>query len=115
MMFDRAASVRLLGALLPAMFVMTSAARGDVPLTEWQATKCRVYSEALERLKDAGLEELSASFLAENAAFVEKGCITRIAVCPRTQADLNAANILTIASMNAGAASSFLPFDCARS
>jgi hypothetical protein len=112
MMFDCAAFVRLLGALLAATFLMTVAGRGDAPRTEWQITKCRVYSEALERLKEAGWEELSASFLEENAAFVQKGCVARIAVCPRTRADLDAANILTIASMNAGTASSFLPFDC---
>lgn len=110
MIFDRIAS-GVSGSLFIAVYLTTGAV-ADTPLTEWQVTKCRVYSEALERLEAAGLEGLSPAFLEENAAFLEEGCIARIAVCPRTQADLTAANILTIASMNAGTASSFLPFDC---
>lgn len=110
MIFDRIAS-GVFGSLFVAVY-LTAGAVADTQLTEWQVTKCRVYSEALERLDAAGLEGLSASFLEENAAFVKEGCVARIAVCPRTRADLDAANILTITSMNAGTASSFLPFDC---
>jgi hypothetical protein len=108
------ASCRL-SFVLPALCLTVSAAGAQTPQpTEWQMTKCRVYSQALERLKRDGIEGLSASFLDENAAFIGTGCMQRTPVCPRTPADLDAANILTIATMNAGAASTFLPFDCVR-
>lgn len=103
-----------LGSVLAAICLMIPAAGADTPPTEWQITKCRVYAEALERMIHEGMEGLSESFLNENAAFVAKGCTQRMPVCPRTQADLDAANILTIAAMNASAASTFLPFDCVR-
>lgn len=90
--------------------VMPAAA--EPPLTAWQATKCRVYAEALQNILDGGEEDFSSSFLAENEAFVAAGCVEPVAVCPRSQADLDAANLLTIAAMNAGAASTFLPFAC---
>ncbi len=106
------ASCRL-GFVLPALCLAVSAAGAQTPQpTEWQMTKCRVYAEALERLKRESIEGLSASFLDENAGFIGTDCMQRMAVCPRTPADLDAANILTIATMNAGAASTFLPFNC---
>lgn len=89
-------------------------ASGQEPvLTEWQITKCRVYADAFQDASGGRKEGLSQSFLDENEAFVAKGCVERVPVCPRTQADLDVANILTIVAMNAGTASTFLPFACA--
>lgn len=88
---------------------MPAASQEPAP-TQWQVTKCRVYAEALA---DARRDrDLSRSFLDENDAFVAKGCTERVPVCPRTKADLEVANILTIVAMNAGTASTFLPFAC---
>ena len=113
MIFAQILAFCRLGFVLLALCLAVPAAGAQTPQpTEWQTTKCRVYAEALERLTRDGIEGLSASFLDENAAFIGGGCMQRMPVCPRTPADLEAANILTIATMNAGAASTFLPFNC---
>lgn len=90
---------------------MPAAAQESAP-TQWQVTKCRVYAEALADARRDRKGALSKSFLDENDAFVAKGCTERVPVCPRTKADLEIANILTIVAMNAGTASTFLPFAC---
>lgn len=113
MIFQQIPTARRLGSVIAAICLMIPTASAQSPLTEWQITKCRVYAETLEQLTSDGVEGLSASFIEENAAFIERDCVERVPVCPRTQADLDVANVLTIAAMNAGTASSFLPFACA--
>jgi hypothetical protein len=79
----------------------------------WNAEKCERYraswGEAMTRFGTNGLGE---DFLARHAAFLASGCRNRPAVCPRSEQELALADAMTIAAMNAGAASSFVPFAC---
>ncbi|MCZ8180081.1 MAG: hypothetical protein O9309_13745 [Rhizobium sp.] len=59
-----------------------------------------------------GPEGLSDGFLAENRRYIESGCLADVNACPQTDKDITIANGLTIATMNAGAASTFSPFRC---
>ncbi|QGG89769.1 hypothetical protein GH983_04485 [Agrobacterium sp. MA01] len=86
----------------------TAEARSD-----WQRKKCDVYRQAFAEILDhVGREGVSDIFLVQNQAFIDSGCLADIDACPQTEADIEVANGLTIASMNAGAASSFSPFRC---
>jgi hypothetical protein len=79
---------------------------------DWTAEKCSRYSEmwpqALARFGRVGLSE---EFLARHEAFIASGCRTRD-VCPRSPQEIAMADVMTIAAMNAGTASSFVPFIC---
>lgn len=103
--------IRALVVLLVCLSGMPAAGQEPAP-TQWQVTKCRVYADALRDARRDREDGLSRSFIEENDAFIAKGCTERMPVCPRTQADLEIANILTILAMNAGTASTFLPFAC---
>ena len=78
----------------------------------WTVEKCNRYgqswAEALSRFGRAGLSE---EFLARHDAFLASGCQARN-VCPRSAQELAMADIMTVAAMNAGMASSFVPFIC---
>ncbi len=80
---------------------------------DWNAEKCARYAEiwpqALARFGQAGL---SAEFLDRHAAFLASHCRSRVEVCPRSPEELALADAMTIAAMNAGTASSFVPFRC---
>lgn len=104
--------MRVLTVLAASLLLAGPALAQEPALSEWQITKCKVYAEAFENTSSADADNLSQSFIDENEAFIAQGCVERVAVCPRTQADLDIANILTIAAMNAGTASTFLPFAC---
>ncbi|MFN4205291.1 MAG: hypothetical protein ACK4HG_02775 [Agrobacterium albertimagni] len=81
--------------------------------SDWQRKKCEVYRQAFAEILDhVGREGVSDAFMAENQAFIDSGCLADVDACPETEADIEVANGLTIASMNAGAASSFSPFRC---
>ncbi|MGC4410225.1 hypothetical protein D4A92_13000 [Rhizobium rosettiformans] len=81
--------------------------------SDWQRKKCDVYRQAFAEILDhVGREGVSPAFIAKNEAFIESGCLADVDACPQTKADIEVANGLTIASMNAGAASSFSPFRC---
>ena len=56
---------------------------------------------------------MNYNFMAGNENFIAGGCTEQVDVCPRSAQELEIANALTIAVMNAGAASTFLPFRCA--
>ena len=102
--------MRVLAVCAACLCLGMPATAQEPAATQWQVTKCRVYADALA---DARRDrDLSRLFLDENDAFVAKGCTERVPVCPRTEADLEVANILTIVAMNAGTASTFLPFAC---
>jgi hypothetical protein len=79
----------------------------------WRAEKCRIYesswSQALEFFSS---DNINYNFLAGNENFIAGGCLEPGNVCPRSDQELDIANALTIAMMNAGAASTFLPFKC---
>jgi hypothetical protein len=81
--------------------------------SDWQTKKCEVYAKALaEILEHVGREGVSERFLAQNQAFIDSGCLADVDACPESEAEIEIANGLTIATMNAGAASSFSPFRC---
>lgn len=81
--------------------------------SDWQRTKCEVYARALDDILDhVGHDGVSDRFLARNREFIASGCLADVDACPETDTDIEVANGLTIATMNAGAASSFSPFRC---
>jgi len=53
-------------------------------------------------------------FLANHEAFLASGCMKRPEVCPRSAEELDLANMMVVAAMNAGTASTFPPFRCNR-
>lgn len=103
----------LLGLLLWAAPVSVPVSALAQTPRSWTAEKCArhgaAWTEALSRFGEQGL---SAGFLAAHDAFLASGCQSRAAICPSSEADLALANALTIAAMNGGAASTFLPFRC---
>lgn len=81
--------------------------------SDWQRKKCDVYTKALGEILDhVGRDSVSERFLARNQEFIDSGCLADVDACPETEDDIEVANGLTIATMNAGAASSFSPFRC---
>ena len=79
----------------------------------WSEVKCSRYKKAWsEALARRGREGLGQEFIARHEAFLASACTSRADVCPRTAEELDLANVLTILAMNAGTASTFLPFAC---
>lgn len=103
--------VRWALAALPLLLAQPAMAQAP-PSRSWPEEKCHRYalswSEALTRFGRAGLSE---EFLTRHDAFLASGCRTRN-VCPRSPRELAMADVMTIAAMNAGTASSFVPFIC---
>lgn len=88
-------------------------AAGQSAPKSWAETKCERYRAAWgEALKRRGTKGIGADFVARHEAFLASGCTTSPDVCPRSAEELDLANVLTIAAMNAGTASTFLPFAC---
>jgi hypothetical protein len=86
----------------------TAEARSD-----WQRKKCAVFEAAFADLvKGLGTDGASDAFLAGSRAYIDSGCLSDVDACPQTEKDFSIANGLTIATMNAGAASTFSPFRC---
>ncbi|MET0744394.1 MAG: hypothetical protein ABWY78_13565 [Microvirga sp.] len=80
----------------------------------WPEEKCARYGEAwTEAIKRFGTRGLGQDFLDTHAAFLASGC-TSGDVCPRSQEELDLANVMVIRAMNAGTASTFPPFRCRR-
>jgi hypothetical protein len=81
----------------------------------WREEKCVRYQKAwTELLRRSGKEGLGTEFMDRHNAFIDSGCTTAADVCPRSPRELDVANVLTIQAMNAGMASTFLPFACRR-
>jgi hypothetical protein len=79
----------------------------------WPEVKCARYKKAWsEALARRGTRGLGREFLASHEAFLASGCTARADVCPRSAEELDLANIMVILAMNAGTASTFLPFSC---
>ena len=96
----------LLNGLAPA-----AAQQGPPP--NWPQVKCERYTKAwAQTLERRGTRGLGQSFLDSHQAFLESGCTARADVCPRSAEELELANIMVILAMNAGTASTFLPFAC---
>lgn len=104
---------RLLTALVA--LALAGEARAFDPPPDWRVEKCARYraawDEALKRFGRAGVSE---DFLARHAAFIARGCDDPRDVCPRSQEELALADVMTLRAMNAGTASTFLPFACPR-
>jgi hypothetical protein len=79
----------------------------------WQEVKCSRYAQAwAEALARFGTQGLGQEFLERHEAFLVSGCRASRDVCPRSPAERALADAMTVAAMNAGAASSFPPFLC---
>lgn len=101
----------LLAAALLACLAAPAAAQAP-PTRAWTVEKCSRYAQSWsEALARFGREGLSEAFLSRHDAFLASGCRTRD-VCPRSPQELAMADVMTIAAMNAGTASSFVPFIC---
>ncbi|MBU2982586.1 hypothetical protein KO498_12280, partial [Lentibacter algarum] len=84
-----------------------------VPLSEWTAQKCVLYTEGWNWvLETQDLSGARSEFLSEHQSFIDAGCDHAIEICPLSKGDLALANLLTLISMNEGMASTFVPFAC---
>ena len=81
----------------------------------WPEVKCARYTKAWsDALARRGTEGLGQDFLDRHEAFLASGCTTKGDVCPRSAEELEMANMMVVAAMNAGTASTFPPFACRR-
>lgn len=77
------------------------------------AEKCQIYKTVFDEvMRNSITHQLSDKFKSENIAFIQSGCIDYAYVCPRSIYDFAAANEITVATMNKGLASTFVPFKC---
>ena len=96
-----------------ALCLAATAAAAQPAPKSWAETKCERYRAAWgEALKRRGTTGIGSAFVARHEAFLASGCTARPDVCPRSAEELDLANVLTVAAMNAGTASTFLPFAC---
>ena len=85
----------------------------DARQQSWSEVKCERYKKAWsDSLARRGTKGQGQAFIDSHEAFLASGCSIRGGVCPRSAEELDLANILVIAAMNAGTASTFLPFAC---
>jgi hypothetical protein len=109
---------RLIGMLAASMAFMTlsgvsPALSQDGQGQSWPEVKCARYRQGwTEALARRGKQGLGQEFLDNHEAFLASGCTAPIDVCPRSEAELDFANIMVILAMNAGTASTFPPFRC---
>jgi hypothetical protein len=101
-------------ALACALFsAFPPAVAQDSPPKSWPEMKCERYSKAWsEALARRGRRGLSQEFIERHDAFLASGCTTKADVCPRSGEELDIANMMVVAAMNAGTASTFPPFAC---
>jgi hypothetical protein len=92
---------------------VTGATRAAAQEANWVEVKCarykKAWGDALARTKARGL---GREFLDRHEAFLASGCTTKADVCPRSDEELALANMMVVAAMNAGTASTFPPFAC---
>jgi hypothetical protein len=92
---------------------VSSATAQDPPPKTWPEVKCERYGKAWsEALARRGTKGLWQDFIERHEAFLASGCTARADVCPRSSEELDMANIMVVAAMNAGTASTFPPFAC---
>ena len=105
-------AVAALLAVACASDVSTAMAQ-NTPPKSWPEVKCERYGNAwTEALTRRGRQGLSPEFIVRHEAFLASGCTTKGDVCPRSTEELDMANIMVVAAMNAGTASTFPPFAC---
>ena len=89
------------------------ASANDSAPDDWTARKCDLYAEAWQWvLETRDLRGVSTGFITTHQAFIDSGCDATITTCPQTTAEIALADLLTVASMNEGMASTFAPFAC---
>lgn len=104
--------------ILASVFLLINASLAwaeDVNLNglTWTEQKCVLYQRAWDSAYAAiGPDGISAEFISKNTAFVSTGCQDPIGVCPRSDAEIDMANMLTVMTMSEGMASTFVPFNC---
>jgi hypothetical protein len=99
-------------ALAAAITGTGSAVAQEAP-SNWREVKCVRYASAWsEALKRKGTQGLGREFVEGHDAFIASGCTAGVAVCPRSAEELDMANIMVLATLNAGIASTFPPFSC---
>ncbi|CAD5286504.1 conserved exported hypothetical protein [Bosea sp. 62] len=82
----------------------------------WPQVKCERWRSAYdEALKRFGRKGLGQEFIAGNDAFIASGCQSPLDVCPRSAEELNFANVMVMAGMNARLSSTFMPYACRKS
>ena len=87
----------------------------DARLQSWPEVKCARYKKAWsDALAHRSTKGLSQQFIERHEAFLASGCTTRGDVCPRSAEELDLANMMVVAAMNAGTASTFPPFSCGK-
>ncbi|MBF9195981.1 hypothetical protein [Microvirga terrestris] len=108
--------MRVLAAVVLACSIaggLSSALAQSTPPKSWPEVKCERYEKAwIEALARRGRQGLSPEFIERHEAFLASGCTTQADVCPRSAEELGLANIMVVAAMNAGTASTFPPFAC---
>jgi hypothetical protein len=105
------AAAPVLLTLAAASLLPASAQDSRTPT--WPEVKCARYTKSwTEALARRGTQGLSPEFLASHEAFLASGCTAQADVCARSPQELELANIMVIRAMNAGTASTFLPFTC---
>jgi hypothetical protein len=109
---SRPTKLLALATLLASSFAAPPAV-AQASSSSWSEVKCARYKEAwLEGLARRGRRGLGRKFLDRHEAFLASGCTAKADVCPRSPEELELANIMVLAAMNAGTASTFLPFSC---
>ena len=79
----------------------------------WAETKCIRYKAAWDDLvKKRGLTGIGPEFLKRHQDFIDTGCRASTHVCPRSEHELEVADMMVIAAINGGMASTFPPFSC---
>lgn len=105
-------ALALLLAIASAAVLPTAVAQ-ERPVESWPEVKCTRYKKAWsEALARQGTRGLAQEFLERHDAFLASGCTRRADVCPRSPEELALANMMVVAAMNAGTASTFPPFAC---
>lgn len=103
-------------ALLLLAAPASSQTEAEAPGREaWAADKCRIYAGAWTRaIDERGTGGLNEAFLLSHQRFLDSGCASARAVCPRSPEELALADLLSVVAINEGMTGSFLPFACPR-
>ena len=98
---------------ITSLWPIAGHAQPTTAVSDWQVEKCRIYADSWNQALDFfGTDNLNYNFIAQNENFIASGCSAPPAVCAQSSQELKIANALTLAMMNAGTASTFLPFRC---
>lgn len=108
------AAIALWLAVIAVSGVSPAFAQDSQPQS-WPEVKCARYRKAWsDALAHRGTKGLGKEFLDRHEAFIASGCTTKGDVCPRSTEELDLANMMVVAAMNAGTASTFPPFACSK-